>query len=88
MAYKLTYQVQVAWVGAGAGPMEANTAPQLPIQTGTGQVREFSPVGGPPFSITFLAGDVTNLLTAMTTDLSTQMNANLGTIQGWATGNP
>ena len=89
MAYKLTYQVQVAWVGPGAGPMQANTAPQLPNQTGTGQVKEFSANNAVlPFSNTFTSGDITTLTNAMAADMVTQMNASITAIQAWASGNP
>jgi|SRR5215467_9116887 len=101
MPYRIRYTMTVDFVGAGAGPMEAlgNTAGQmLPGGGGTGQSKTFT---GNPASIpvalgatgTFPAnqltsGDVTNLLNAMSADLSTQFNAALPTINLWPTGQP
>lgn len=107
MAYKLTYQVQISWVGPGAGPMEALSTPTggaLPGGGSNGQSKGFVvnnavlPVafGGTTFTQpngTTIAGalasaDITNLLAAMSSDLSTQMNASLGALQAWVAGNP
>lgn len=100
MAYKLTYQVQLSWVGAGAGPMAGLSVPSLPGSGGgTGQQKEFNvnsaaiPValgaGGGNFPQNLLAaGDITNLTNAMAADIAAQMNAALSTINGWPGGNP
>jgi hypothetical protein len=92
MAYKLSYQIQVSWVGAGAGPMAALSAPSLAGQGGsTGQQAEFSVNPAVlPVSATFLAADVTNLTNAMAADIAAQLNvaATLAKIQAWSSGNP
>jgi hypothetical protein len=90
MAFKLGYQVQVSFVGAGAGPMQALTAPSLFGQGGsTGQQAEFSVTAtSVPVSNTFTATDITNLTNAMAADIAAQLNlaANLAKIQAWASG--
>jgi len=97
MPYKLTYQVQIEFVGAGAGPMAAlnPTGGALPGGGGTGQLKGFVTnmavqpiVQGAGAGSALAAGDITTLLTALTNDLSTQMNAAIATMQGWPTGNP
>jgi hypothetical protein len=102
MPYRLRYTVSIDWIGAGAGPMEAElpSAGQM-LQGGgaSGQSKTFvtNPAtiptvlgtGAGTFPATQLAsGDITTLLTALTTDISAQMNANIGTMQGWASGQP
>lgn len=96
MAYALRYQVQVFFVGSGAGPMSALTAPSLAgTGGGTGQSKEFNvtasavPIaagGGTANAIN--ATDVTNLTNSMAADIAAQMNAAIGTLQGWVSGNP
>ena len=89
MAYRIRYCVNIDFVGAGAGPMEALTAGYLPGGGSNGQTKEFvnttTPVTG-----TFLAADVTTLTNAMAADIAAQLNvaATLAQIQAWATGNP
>ncbi len=92
MAYKLGYQIQVSWIGPGAGPMQALTAPSLFGQGGaTGQQAEFSVTAASvPVSNTFTATDITNLTNAMAADIAAQLNAasTLAKIQAWASGGP
>lgn len=98
MAYKIRYTVSIDFVGAGAGPMEGvgNTAGQmLPGGGSTGQTKTFvtNPasipiVAGAGAGNALAAGDITTLLTGLTTDISAQMNAAIATMQGWVTGNP
>jgi hypothetical protein len=98
MPFKLRYQVQVDFVGAGAGPMEAlaNTAGQmLPGGGSTGQSKGFVtnpnsiPVAiGAGAGQTLTGGDVTNLTNAMAADIAAQMNAVLATINQWPSGGP
>lgn len=98
MPYKLTYQVQIAWVGPGAGPMEALATPTggaLPGGGSNGQSKGFvtnlaalpvvlgSGTGG-----ALASGDITTLLSEMSSDLSTQLNASIATMQGWISGQP
>lgn len=102
MPYRLRYTATIDFVGAGAGPMEVmqNSAGQmLPGGGATAQAKTFVtnpatiPIvlgaGAGTFPANQLAsGDITTLLAAMQTDLSTQMNAALATMQGWPGGNP
>jgi len=87
MAYRLTYQCNVDWVGPGTGPMTGNLAPALP-QGGRGgaQTIEFSNAQGGQNSNTFLAGDITTLTNAMAADIAAQMMANITRIQNFSTG--
>lgn len=87
MAYAIGYQLRVYWVSPGIGPSSNATGPGL--NGGPAQVLAFfnSETGGyPPNAPTFTATDVTNLLASMTTDLSTQMNAQLARVQAFSTG--
>jgi hypothetical protein len=101
MPFRLRYQVQIDFVGAGAGPMEAmapTSGQMLPGGGATGQSKEFvtNPAAIPIVlgSVgTFPANqlnstDVTTLLTGLTTDISAQMNAALPTINQWPSGGP
>lgn len=98
MAYALRYQIQVIFVGAGAGPMSALTAPSLQGSGGgTGQVKEFSvnptivPIAaGGGASNAINATDITNLTNSMAADIAAQMNAQpaLGLMQAWVSGGP
>jgi len=87
MSYRLTYQVNIDWVGDGMGPMSCNTAPALP-QGGRGgaQTKEFSNPQGAFSSKTFAAGDITTLTNAVAAALVTQFTAAQSQIQGFATG--
>lgn len=102
MPYRIRYTATIDFVGAGAGAMEAlqNSAGQmLPGGGATGQslTKVTNPAsipivpgsGSGSFPATQIAsGDITTLLTAMQTDLSTQFNASIATMQGWPGGNP
>jgi hypothetical protein len=89
MAYRVTCQVNVDWVGPGTGPMTANLGPALP-QGGRGgaQTKEFSNKQGGYNSLTFTSGDITTLTNALAADMAAQMNASISQIQGFASGNP
>lgn len=87
MAYRITYQVQIYWVGPGLGPMGGQLAPVLP-QAPAGGAQEldlFNQSGGQN-SNTFTGTDITNLTNAMAADIAAQMNANIARVQGFATG--
>lgn len=87
MAYRLVVQATVYWVAPGLGVMGGGLAPSLPnAPAGGAQSIEFSNQVGGYNSNTFLAADITNLLTSMTTDLSAQMNAQITRIQNFSTG--
>ena len=87
MSYRVTYQVNVDWVGDGMGPMSNNTSPALP-QGGRGgaQTKEFSNKLGGIMTKTFTSGDITTLTNGMAADMVTQMTASQAQIQGFATG--
>lgn len=93
MAYRLTYSASVEWVAPGTGSLSNPQGPNSP--GGNAQTLYFTnsigetPIGGvslPPTSTTFLAADLSTLLTNMQTDLSTQMTAQLTRIQNFSTG--
>jgi hypothetical protein len=97
-AYRVRYSIWVDWMGAGAGPMLAASAPQSG-QKGGGAGMQTKEVSNTPNAAgtsifgtgaggILQAADITNLLTAMSTDLSAQLNAQptLGQIQGFVTG--
>ncbi len=87
MAYRITAQVQVNWIGPGLGPMGGQLAPVLPVApAGGAQTIEFSNQVGGYNSLTFTAQDITNLLALLSTDMSAQMNANIARIQNFSTG--
>lgn len=96
MAYKLSYVVSIDFVGPGAGPMEGvnpNVAGNFVLGGSTGQRKTFTPatvpiVAGAGAGNALASGDITTLLTALTTDISAQMNAQIATMQGWVSGNP
>jgi hypothetical protein len=87
MAYRVTYQVNVDWVGPGLGPMGGGFAPPLP-QGGRGgaQTIEFSNAQGGQNSLTFTSTDITNLTNAMAADMVTQFTAAMTRIQNFSTG--
>lgn len=87
MAYRITYQVQIYWVGPGLGPMGGQLAPVLP-QGPAGGAQEldlFNQAGGQN-SLTFTGTDITNLTNAMAADIAAQMNTQIARVQGFATG--
>ncbi|HXO11932.1 MAG TPA: hypothetical protein VN871_06175 [Mycobacterium sp.] len=89
MAYRVTAQVNVDWVGPGTGPMSLNLGPALP-QGGRGgaQTKEFSNKQGGYNSLTFTGSDITALTNAIAADMVTQFTAAQAQIQAFATGNP
>ncbi len=85
MAYRLTYQVQIAWVGAGLQSMTLPNAQRLQLQNAAnGQNVAGAGAGG-----TVNGADVTALTNAMAADIAAQLNlaTNLNVINGWVTGN-
>jgi hypothetical protein len=46
------------------------------------------PTGGAAVSGALASGDITTMLSSMSTDLSTQLNAALARLQSWVVGNP
>lgn len=98
MPFKLRYQVNIDFVGPGAGPMEGlapSAGQMLPGGGGTGQSRGFvTNPATPPVAIgagtgqTLTGGDVTNLTNAMAADIAAQLNAALAVINQWPSGGP
>jgi hypothetical protein len=87
MSYRITYQCNVDWVGPGTGPMSGSMAAQVGMAPAGGAQRlSFFNAQGGQNSQTFVAQDITNLLTAMATDLAAQMTTNLARIQGFSSG--
>lgn len=89
MAYRMTCQIQVYWIGPGLGPMGGQLAPPLPqAPAGGAQVVEVQNSSGGYNSQTFTGTDITNLLSALTTDISAQLNnaALIARIQNFSTG--
>ncbi|MDE2471879.1 MAG: hypothetical protein KGL35_24925 [Bradyrhizobium sp.] len=87
MAYRVTAQVQVQWVGPGLGPMGGQLAPALPSgPAGGAQMIEFVNQAGGYNTNTFLAGDITTLTNALAADMVTQMTAQITRIQNFSTG--
>jgi hypothetical protein len=95
MAYRIRYQLNIDWLAPGIGAMGAAVTPLQDAQGGaaSGQTLDFSNTQ-PGGLVAFGAGtggalnatDVTNLLSAMTTDLTTQLNAQLSRLGLWPTG--
>ena len=94
MPYRLTYQVNIDWVGSGTGVQNGNVAPPLP-QGGRGgaQTLEIPNKQGGQNSVTFLAADIASLVGVasaagggMAADIWQQLTNNLARIQGFASG--
>lgn len=87
MAYRLRWKISVDFVPPGEG-LGQNNLPPLADTGGNAQTLTIFGSGGAntPVSNTFLSGDVTNLLATLSTDASTQLNAALARVQGFASG--
>lgn len=85
MAYVCRYSLTVQEVGPNGVGMNASPLVQGAVGVINGQRLVFFDSGGVGSS-TFTATDITNILTSMTTDLSTQMNAAASRVQNWASG--
>lgn len=95
MAYRIRYQLTIDWLPPGVGPMSAPVTPMQDGQGGAGgaQSLNFSNTqsgalvaAGSGTGGALAAGDVTTLLSAMSTDLTTQLNAQLSRLGLWPTG--
>ena len=87
MAYRLTYQAWIDWVGPGLGPMGNGLAPALPMGgRGGAQTLEFSNAQGGQNTLTFQAADITTLTNAMAADIAAQMTTNITRVQNFSTG--
>ncbi len=87
MAYRLTYQFQVAWVGPGLGPMGgalAGAAPMAPA--GGSQTLNLVNAAGGQNTNTFQAADITTLTNAAAADMVTQLTAQITRVQNFSTG--
>lgn len=87
MAYRITYKVNVDWVGPGQGPMSGNTAAVVDTAPAGGAQRLslFNTQGGQN-TLTFLSADITTLTNAMAADIAAQMTTNISRIQNFSTG--
>jgi hypothetical protein len=79
MAYGLKYTLDVVWLPDGAGPMTVPDAQRIKFQQAS---IVLVPGGDAPSAANFN----TAISGAMVTDLEAQVLANLGQIQGFATG--
>lgn len=90
MAYRIRYQVNVEFVAPGMSAMTGggNIAGPGLAPTGVGSTLAFFDTPGIASitSPTFTGTDITNLTNAMAADIAAQMNANIGRVQGFATG--
>lgn len=98
MAWRLRAEIWLDFVPAGIGPMSGQLSPlsgQIggagPSQTleffNTGVGETVPGTGAATAGNNALAGaDITTLLTALTTDMSAQMNASLGRLNGFLSG--
>lgn len=90
MAYSITCLVNISYVPDGAGPVSIPSMQTFTVALGSG------PWGTPgtgvydgiqvPGGNAPSTGNVSTACTNMATAVATQLNANIGTIQGWATG--
>ena len=89
MPYRISYQVNIDWVGAGEGPMSGSTAANIGMSPAGGAQRLslFNTPGGQN-ALTFVSGTITTLTNAMAADIAAQMNAaaTLARVQAFSTG--
>ena len=97
MAWRLRYSFNVDWIAPGQGP---SGSPQSGPSAGNNQTfggintpggqnvagAATVTIGGTSYSSVINAADITTLTNAMASDVSTQLNANLGRIQGFIAG--
>jgi hypothetical protein len=97
MAWRLRYKVNLDYVPEGVGSSIGLISPPQPGGGASVYTLAFfqDPVSGPiqpgsgtakPGGAELAAGDITALLADMSTDLSTQLNAALGTANNWVIG--
>ena len=90
MSYRITYQVNIDWIGDGLGPMGGATAAPVGMAAAGGAQRKtlFNGTPSGQMTKTFLAADVTTLTNAMAADIAAQMNvpATLAQVQNFSTG--
>lgn len=82
MAYVLTGKFNISWVGDGVGPMSVPSAQTLQATVGPGQATEVVVPGGDSPT----TGNVSTACTTLAAALAAILNANIGQIQGFATG--
>ncbi|HEY1858666.1 hypothetical protein [Acidocella sp.] len=83
MAYKLKFRASVVWVPDGAGAMSVNDAQTLTVTT------DFGGSGGAVLVPGGNAPSTANIVTACNTaatNMAAAFNANIGQIQGFASG--
>ena len=79
MAYVIKYNLEVAWLPDGTGPMTIPDAQRIRFQ-------QVTPVLVPGADAPTAANFNTAITGGMTTDLEAQVAAAIGQIQGFATG--
>lgn len=86
MAYILSGSFSIAWAGDGAGPMGAVPSAQvLTVSNLNNANGGYVQVPGGDAPTT---GNVSTAATTLATNLAAALNAQIGTIDGWASGNP
>jgi hypothetical protein len=97
MAWRLRYSVNLDYVPEGVGPTAGLISPPVPGGGASNYTLAFfqDPVSGPvakgtgttsPGGNQLASADITALLAALSTDLDTQLNAALGTVNNWVIG--
>lgn len=87
MSFRITYQMNVDWVGPGTGPMSGTAGPAIGMTPrGGAQTLAFFNTPGGQNTNTFLAADITTLTNAMAADLKAQMTAAIARVQAFSTG--
>lgn len=87
MAYRITYQCNVMWVGPGTGPMAGGASdPAGMAPAGGAQTLALFNSNQGQNTLTFLAGDITTLTNGMAADIAAQMTAAIARIQAFSTG--
>lgn len=87
MAYRITYQCNVMWIGPGTGPMAggASDPPGMAPAGGAQTLALFNSNQGQN-TLTFLAADITTLTNGMAADIAAQMTTAIARIQAFSTG--
>jgi hypothetical protein len=87
MAYRLRWQISVDYVPPGLGLGQNNLAGPGEVGGPAQTLTIFGSQGAStPTSTTFTGSDITNMLTTLTTDASTQLNAVATRVTNFASG--
>ena len=95
MAYRMTYVVNIDWIGQGMGQMAAPAIYGSPSSGNAQTLTLFNQSGGQTIQGSGTGGiiqaaDITTLMGNMSTDMQAQFKAAgpLAQMQGWVSGNP